>query len=99
MAELEHIAPITKRIMDSMKRKTIPCQTPHVDSGCYTCGGYGYLFEFVEVCRKCRRSAWLRPGNFTCYEGKKFNSMDGVTLTCHMDDSGVWYECHGCVGK
>lgn len=51
------------------------------EAGCYTCGGYGYLYEYMKACATCEKRAWFRPGNFTCFAGKQFTTMDGLAIT------------------
>jgi len=78
----------------------IRCQGKHDENGgCYTCGGFGHIVEWVSVCDKCKVKAWVRPGNFTCYHGKTYNSFDGMKITHYFVD-GKWCRlCRECDEK
>lgn len=75
--------------------KRMPCQACRRDeSGCYTCGGYGYILE-KSKCRLCKREAWFRPGAHTVYEGKHYSSFDGLEFVWHVDGAN----CIHCESK
>jgi hypothetical protein len=81
----------------------IKCQAKHEKKGdktggwgaCYTCGGYGFVYEKVVACVKCERKAWIRPGNYTIFEGKEFRSIDGLLIV--HGKNGTY--CNECFGK
>lgn len=50
------------------------CDQVKKKSGCSYCGGYGIIAEKSLICEICKKASWLRPGNFTVYEGKCINS-------------------------
>jgi hypothetical protein len=62
------------------------------DSGCPICGGFKVVFEWVS-CMTCEGPYLIRPGVHTVYEGKKFTSVDGVTVTVHLNRN---WECDRC---
>lgn len=64
----------------------------HTEPGCGTCGGYGYLIEKVP-CEHCGHEAWMRPGSFTVYVGKRYRSFDGVLFTVK---AGFKHVCEYC---
>lgn len=84
----------------------IACQAIHrrrpdkeID-GCYTCGGYGYVYAWERACDHCDRLALFRPGQFTIYVGKKFTSADGLTVTyTGIDGAKATRICAYCDAK
>lgn len=62
--------------------KQIKCQykADH-GAGCSRCGGYVVVLMERPACVKCRRKAWFRPGVHTTYDGKQYESWDGLALT------------------
>lgn len=66
----------------------IQCQAVHkVEAnghfGCYSCGGYGFLFEWCLCCTKCKACGWHRPDPYTTYEGKVYRTIDGLEMVSH----------------
>lgn len=45
---------------------------------CFHCHGYGHVLENVKICTKCEVRGWVRPGVFTSYDGKKWQTTDGI---------------------
>lgn len=79
------------------------CQTQHklredgsID-GCYTCGGYGYLWEAHRPCCVCERIALYRPDPTTIYVGKKLWSRDGLGTTVLSLDPPFRAVCDYCL--
>ena len=70
----------------------IKCQQNNCkENGCSTCSGYGYVLETSHTpC--CNKETWIRPGNYTIYEGKRRRSFDGLELVVRNGES-VCLEC------
>lgn len=83
---------ITKEVLSNhYQERYILCQ--HCcsgDAGCQNCGGYGVVLE-QRSCR-CGRRYWVRPGAHTMYEGRIWNSFDGLRLS-HVDGKTVCEHC------
>lgn len=80
----------------------IKCQQKHTQKGtseggwggCGSCGGYGFIMSEVELCSKCKRKGWVRPGAHTVYEGKTFRTVDGIDL---VYSKGMKVTCFDCL--
>lgn len=59
------------------------CACKPKESGCDVCGGFGVVFVTIS-CEKCDRTGLVRPDAFTSYEGKKWRTVDGLTMFEHM---------------
>jgi len=65
------------------------CKDPGYDgTGCPGCGGLGYCL-FKKECPKCKRNGLFTPGTMTRYEGKKYYSVDGLAMVCHINGPDV----------
>lgn len=71
------------------------CVEKKPNEGCIKCGGYGFL-AYPQFCDGCGQKYWLRPGVFTCYDGKKITTFDGLELTYHFIDGVVSRTCSRC---
>ncbi len=68
----------------------IKCRAPHAKTGgCVVCGGYKYLISKEKVCTQCGLEGWVRPGNYTSYDGKKWNTFDGIRMTDHFGEKPI----------
>lgn len=57
----------------------IPCQCGKPENGCSRCGGSGVVLEQTN-CKACGKSYWVRPGVYSSFEGKRWQSLDGLQL-------------------
>lgn len=78
----------------------IKCKSKHSGTGgCGVCGGYGYLIAKQKVCTECGLEGWVRPGSWTSYEGKRWNTFDGITMTQHFRNETSVSLCPKCEAK
>lgn len=63
------------------------------DQGCERCGGYKVIVAKVHL-QCCGREYWTRPGVRSMYDGKTWESFDGLGLIC-KDGKTQCLECGG----
>lgn len=69
------------------------CQHGDRQGGCSVCGGAGELLARIQVCSICNRTAWVRPGVFSKYEGQIYKTFDGVSVVSHLSKPDNCLEC------
>lgn len=72
---------------------SIDCQKCDGESPCSRCGGYGIIAVKRVACTQCKVEAWFKPGVATMYDGKRYESFDGLQLIYRTGGESV---CEGC---
>lgn len=63
--------------------------------GCDACGGFGYVLV-RRNCPTCHTSYWVQPHVMTLYDGKQYNSKDGLKIVHRANGKST---CHKCPKK
>jgi hypothetical protein len=69
------------------------CRGNPEDTGCRSCNGYGVVLE-TYFCDRCKREWWARPGmKTTMYDGRSWQSFDGLDLIYRLDGGLLCKDC------